>query len=538
LNLTEGIPAASLANYLEASAIRFANRVAVVDPDGTQVTYNELNERADRVAAYLAGHNVGPGDRVGLLLPKCVEAVIAIFGTLKARAAYVPIDWTTPATRAGAILADCKTRAIIAEPGSFARLDKNSIPSGTVILAGPSAHQTTSAIGRKTVHWEEVLRNNLPRPSRSGQARSDLAYILYTSGSTGVPKGVMLSHGNGLSFVDWCSSVFEPNEEDRFSSHAPFHFDLSILDLFAAVKHGASVHLIDDQTGRTPKELARLISQRELTVWYSTPSILHLLATYGQLGRYDFSKLRLVLFAGEVFPIKHLRQLTELWPKPRYYNLYGPTETNVCTYALVPSRIPEGRIEPYPIGWPCAHCSAEVLDVEGRPAPKGSEGVLHIAGESVFRGYWDRPEESRAVFLIRGGQRWYSTGDVVREDAENGFVFLGRRDRMVKRHGYRIELDDIECALYRHEQIREAAVVAVTRDFADVKIVAYLVAAPGRQLGFLHMKAYCAGQLPAYMNPDNFVCLEKLPRTSTNKVDYQSLTRLFQSQLDAKKIGQ
>jgi acyl-coenzyme A synthetase/AMP-(fatty) acid ligase len=340
----------------------------------------------------------------------------------------------------------------------------------------------------------------------------------------------MISHRNAISFVDWCASVFCPKPEDRFSSHAPFHFDLSVLDLYLPLGHGASVHLIDDETGKSPKALALFIANRRLTVWYSTPSILQLLVSFGHLDRLDFSHLRLVLFAGEVFPVKHLRQLTKLWPGPEYYNLYGPTETNVCTYAHIPLPIPDQRTEPYPIGWPCAHCKGAVLDDAGNlPVTKGDEGVLYIAGDSVFLGYWGRGLETNSVFRLRDGERWYSTGDVVREDREHGFIYAGRRDRMVKRRGYRIELDDIECALYRHDSIREAGVVAVEIEPGTVQIVAYIVAGKEPKPDVLQMKMFVAKELPAYMSPDVFVFLDSLPRTSTEKTDYQTLKRQFKS---------
>jgi amino acid adenylation domain-containing protein len=515
----------SLIDYLEASAGRFPERTAVVDPDGTGISYRELNARADRIGAFLSAQGLGRGDRVALLMPKSSATLIAILGIMKAGAAYVPIDWTAPANRVQTIIADCQTRAVFVDARVTAKLGDAASALQNVIVTGPS-NENHDAAG--VVTWDEVLQTEFPSAPRLERSRDDLAYILYTSGSTGVPKGVMLSHGNALSFVDWCSSVFHPTEDDRFSSHAPFHFDLSILDIYVPLKHGASVHLIDDETGKNPKELAKFIAERQLTVWYSTPSILHLLASLGNLPRYDYPNLRLVLFAGEVFPVKHLRQLADHWPHPHYYNLYGPTETNVCTYAPVPSQIPDDRTEPYPIGPACAHCAAAVLDSDGKTVAPGNEGVLYISGESVFRGYWNRPKETAAAFLLRDGRRWYSTGDVVRKDPEHGFIYVGRRDRMVKRRGYRIELDDIECALYRHQHIREAAVIAAAPGGAEVKIAAYLAAAPDSEPDIVQMKIFCASQLQSYMNPDVFVFLDKLPRTSTNKVDYQSLTRQFQ----------
>jgi acyl-coenzyme A synthetase/AMP-(fatty) acid ligase len=337
----------------------------------------------------------------------------------------------------------------------------------------------------------------------------------------------MLTHANAASFVDWCSEVFAPTEEDRFSSHAPFHFDLSILDIYVPIKHGARVDLIPDELGKSPRDLAKFIATRQITVWYSTPAILSLLAEFGQLSLLDCSSLRLVLFAGEVFPVKQLRKLVTKWPSPLYYNLYGPTETNVCTYAAIPTPIPEDRAEPYPIGPACSHCKALVLDADNQPVNAGEEGLLHISGPSVFSGYWARPTESAAVFLERDGVRWYNTGDVVREDATDGFTYLGRRDRMVKRRGYRIELDEIETALYRHPSIQEAAVISVPHPESGVRIVGYLVAPESSRPSMVEMKAFCNRHLPSYMNPDVFIFVDSLPRTSTNKTNYQALIQRF-----------
>jgi L-proline---[L-prolyl-carrier protein] ligase len=281
---------------------------------------------------------------------------------------------------------------------------------------------------------------------------------------------------------------------------------------------------VSEELGKNPMQLAEFISQKQLTVWYSTPSILSFLAQFGDLKALDCSKLRLVLFAGEVFPVKHLRAITEHWSQAEYFNLYGPTETNVCTFARIPLPIPQDRSVPYPIGWQCSHCFALVLDEpDGQAVAAGGEGLLYIAGPSLFQGYWNRPQENNNAFIERDGTRWYNTGDVVREDPADGFIYLGRRDRMVKRRGYRIELGEIERGLYQHPGLREAAVVAVPDADSGVKILAYLVPQPGKRPSIIELKAFCAQTLPAYMSPDVFRFLEALPRTSTNKVDYQGL---------------
>ena len=521
--------AANLATCLESSARRFPDRIAVVDPDGTSLTYSELNHRAGCVAGLLRGRGVRPGDRVGLLLPKSTAAVTAIFGILKAGAAYVPADFSAPAERNCSILGDCQVRAAFLDPRCDGVLDRAGASIETVILV-PRNGAMALPPAANTLSWDEALAHE--PYSFEGEADIDaLAYILYTSGSTGIPKGVMLTHRNALSFVDWCSSVFQPVETDRFSSHAPFHFDLSVLDIYVSLKHGAGLYLVSEDLGKNPKELSAFIEAHKLTVWYSTPSILSLLAQFGGLEALDCGSLRLVLFAGEVFPVKHLRHITELWPAAEFYNLYGPTETNVCTFARIPLPIPPDRQVPFPIGPACAHCDPMILDVpDGVEMPKGEEGLLYIAGPSVFPGYWNRPVENAAAFVERDGRRWYNTGDVVREEEGEGFVYLGRRDRMVKRRGYRIELGEIERSLYQHERIREAAVVSVPDTNAGVRILAYLAPQPGERPSIIAMKAYCAQHLPAYMNPDVFVFVEALPRTSTNKVDYQTLRAGIQTQ--------
>jgi amino acid adenylation domain-containing protein len=518
-------PSAShLCQYLEESAARFPGRVAAVDPDGSSLTYAQLDQQASRIAGFLVSRGIRPGDRVGLVLPKSAEALAAVLGIMKARAAYVPVDWTGPVERVRTILTDCGVKAVFLDRRRQDLLDVGE----TTILLGPGEDDATGSAGEGKFAWTAVIAHEPFHGDVAERQPDDLAYILYTSGSTGIPKGVMLTHRNASSYVDWCSEVFSPTENDRFSSHAPFHFDLSILDIYVPLKHGASVHLIPEDLGKNPKDLARFIAGHQITVWYSTPAILGLLAEFGELDRLDCASLRLVLFAGEVFPVKQLRRTIERWPAPDYYNLYGPTETNVCTFALIPKPVPESRTEPYPIGWPCSHCTALLLDQEGLPAKAGEEGLLYIAGPSVFLGYWGRSAESAAVFLERDGARWYNTGDVVREQDGDGFIYVGRRDRMVKRRGYRIELGEVESCLYRHPEIAEAAVIAVPNPQTGTRIISYLVSAGDKQPSIIGMKSFCNQHLPAYMNPDIFVFVDSLPRTSTNKVDYQALIRRFQ----------
>jgi amino acid adenylation domain-containing protein len=371
--------------------------------------------------------------------------------------------------------------------------------------------------------WSEVMADDAPSPLLPACCGDDLAYVLYTSGSTGKPKGVMLSHANAFTFLDWCDEALGPRPDDRFSSHAPFHFDLSILDLYVPMRVGAAVILIGTDQGKEPQGLAALIADRRLTIWYSTPTILSLLTQYGKMERHDYSSIRIAFFAGEVFPVKHLRSIVQRWPGVRFYNLYGPTETNVCTWHPIPREIPEDRTTPYPIGQTCSHFEARVVDATGEGVARGSEGELVMHGLGTMAGYWNLPERSaNAFFIDDDGRRWYRTGDVVTEDEHGVFTYVGRRDRMVKRRGYRIELGEVESALYRHAAIKEAAVVA-HENGAGVRITAFVCLGTGHEPSIVAMKRFCAEALPNYMSPDSFVFIDALPKTSTDKIDYQKL---------------
>ncbi len=506
----------NLCDYLAGSVVRTPDRVAVVDPSGRGLTYRELDDLSNQVAAFLRARGVKRGDRVGVIAPKSAEVVATLFGVMKAGAAYVPADYTAPVTRNRTLLSDCAVSAVFLAPSCAGIMAEWPLAQAPHVAWLPGG-DAPAGMGTP---WADVV--STPAAEGADLAGPDeLAYILYTSGSTGVPKGVMLTQRNATSFVDWCSDEFLPRETDRFSSHAPFHFDLSILDLYVPLKHGAALHLVSEAVGKNPQELAAFVADRQITVWYSTPSILSLLAQFGGLEARDCSALRLVLFAGEVFPVKHLRNITERWPQASFYNLYGPTETNVCTFARIPGVVPEDRTAPYPIGPACPHCDALVLDTPGGSVVgQGEEGLLHIAGPSLFAGYWNRPASE--TFFERDGRRWYNTGDVVVEDPDEGYIYVGRRDRMVKRRGYRIELGEIEKGLYQFDRVREAAVVALPDASAGVRIIAF-VTPSGERPSIIELKSFCGRALPAYMNPDAFVFMDALPRTSTDKVDYQAL---------------
>jgi amino acid adenylation domain-containing protein len=511
----------ALHSLLDLSASRFSDRSAVEESEGGSITYAALARLSDRVRDRLRAFGVQPGDRVGMCLKKSADGVASLFGIMKAGAAYVPVDPTAPASRNAYIFQNCSVKAVIVESRVEAGLRQeftvNGFKSEWIVLEGTGAGVSLRLALDK-------LDTPLPASSTASanSSASDLAYILYTSGSTGRPKGVMLTHGNAACFIDWCSGVFHPSESDRFSSHAPFHFDLSILDIFVSTKHGATLVIVEEHLGKEPVRLTPWIAEKKISVWYSAPSILSLMAQFGKIDQYDYPSLRLVLFAGEVFPIKHLKLIKTLWKHPRYFNLYGPTETNVCTFYEVPLLLPETQTEPVPIGKACSHCKPLVVDESGNEVKIRCEGELCIAGPSVLQGYWNLPENTANAFLNNRTERWYRTGDIVVEQSDGNYKFLGRRDRMIKKRGYRIELGEIESAIYRHAAIKEAAVLAFPDD-DGIPITAFISTRDGLKLSIIELKRFCSENLPLYMVPDVFRCMESLPKTSTDKIDYQRL---------------
>ena len=520
------ISSMALHDYLACSAKQYPDRAAIEEPQGDALTYGELEVLANRLRDRLVHLGVQPGDRVGIYMPKSADAIVSIFGILKAGAAYVPVDPDAPASRNAYIHNDCSVRAVLIEKSKVENYRAEFERLGTV----PSLLELEGVGGGSQL---KALLARLQEEDAAGTVSSatplpdDLAYILYTSGSTGKPKGVMLSHRNAASFVEWCSETFALRSEDRFSSHAPLHFDLSILDVYVSLKHGGTLMLIGEELGKDPTRLAAFIAEKRISVWYSAPSILSLLTQFGKMEKYDYSALRIVFFAGEVFPVKHLRALKAIWSHPRYFNLYGPTETNVCTYYEVPQEIPADRTQPFPIGKVCSHLRDVVLNQDGDKVAAGEEGELCIAGAGVMRGYWNLPERTDAAFRhASDGERWYKTGDIVITDENGDYLFVGRRDRMVKKRGYRVELGEIEACLHCHPLLSDAAVIAQQEEDTGVRIRAFLSAKEGTKLSLIALKRFCAERLPLYMVPDLFTILPNLPKTSTAKIDYQSLKEM------------
>ncbi len=529
-----------LQHLLTETAARTPQRLAIASGD-CRLSYEELDRLSTKVARSLRRLGVGRGDRVAILAPKSAAAVAGLYGVLKAGACYVPLDPKAPAQRLSYVVRDSGATVIIADEArlelaaTLVTSSSDLAEPGTVLAMGLSGQRGASTAACAQAYyaairpWAEVAAESAEPLGQDLAIETDLAYILYTSGSTGTPKGVMISHRNSLTFVEWAAAAAGLTAQDRVCSPAPLHFDLSVFDIFATCLAGACMSVIPDGTTTFPISIAKWLESEHLSVWYSVPSVLTLLACFGSLSNFDLSRLRTVIFAGEVFPPKYLARLMAELPHCRYLNWYGPTETNVCTAFEV--AVGDGDGGPVPIGRACANTEVFAVTCDGRRVSSPSEeGELYVRGPALMRGYWGQPAKTQEVLVPHPlgdghGELVYRTGDLVTLGPEGNYIYLGRRDSMVKIRGYRVELGEVEAAIYRHPAVREAAVVPVTDELLGSRLRAVVAVDDAASLTREALLDHCRRWLPTYMVPDIAEFRETLPRTSTGKVDRTLLAR-------------
>jgi amino acid adenylation domain-containing protein len=525
-----------LHEWVSLQAERRPDAVAVVGGCQRRITYAELEARSNQLARVLRGSGCRRGDRVALLMPKSPEAIIGLLGIYKADAVYVPLDPSNPASRLARILGSADPAWLLAA-GPVApligELEEHGLPASTGIgwmdSSSPGGH------GARARFAPDDLAGACSAPLAGRNTRHDPAHILFTSGSTGAPKGVVITHASVIRFVEWAVAYFGMESSDRVSGHPPLNFDLSIFDVFGAFAAGAELHLIPPEANLAPHRLAEMIRQRALTQWFSVPSALTYMAKFDVVRFDDFPALRRVLWCGEVLPTTSLVHWMERLRHVRFTNLYGPTETTIASsYYTVPACPADSRA-PIPIGTACDGEELLVLDESLRPVPPGEAGDLWIGGAGLSPGYWRDAEKTAAAFVTRPGcgdasARIYRTGDLARVGDDGLVYFLGRADSQIKSRGYRIELGEIEAALTTIPALREAAVTAVASDgFEGTTICAAYVAAPGAAVTPAALRSQLSKLLPPYMLPTRWKAFEGFPRNANGKTDRRRLKEAFEA---------
>lgn len=501
--------------YFLNSAERYPQKDAVVC-DGESVTYEALNSRTSQLAQFIAESTSDHQAFIPFVTPKSIPAIEALLSILKLGAAYIPVDAKSPVDRMRSIFAasEAKTVMVVDETEPVVKeavqgTDIQVINIDTVVYA-PAAQV-------------EVLPKTLS---------IDLAYVLFTSGSTGVPKGVMIPHRAIIDYIDWCVETYEITASDVVSNHAPLYFDNSTFDIYTAFKAGATLHLVPERLNAVLPRLIKWLEQSGITVFFCVPSVLTMLLKSRRLKPESFPKLRRVLAAGEALPPQVLREWMLLYPHIEFTNMYGPTEITVdCSFHNF-TTVPDEDCTSVPIGKPRKNMEMFVLTENGQLTTEvGSKGELLVRGTSVAYGYLNDSEKTAAAFIQNPNHSlypdvFYKTGDNVTIDENNDFYFIGRSDNQIKYLGYRIELGEIESKLLTLPEMSECVVAySESQEF----IGAYYKLEPDHAAeGF---EKNLTGLLPPYMIPTVFLeCHGDYPRTPNGKYDRKQILKLLESE--------
>ncbi len=491
----------------EAQVERCPDTIALVVEE-EQLTYRELNRRANQLAAYLGNLGVGPETPVSFCLERSPEMVVGILGILKAGGTYVPLDPAYPKERLAFMLEDTRTPVILVQQKLIERLPE---------------HQ--ARVVRIDADWELMARESEANRA-SGATAGHLAYVMYTSGSTGKPKGIAIPH-RAINRLVFNTNYIEMTSEDRMALASNSAFDAATFELWGALLHGARLAGISRDVALSPADLATEIRAQGISAMFLTTALFNQMAREVPAA---FGSVRSVLFGGEAVDLNLVKEVLKHNPPARLLHVYGPTESTTFTTWYPVQGLPEGAVTA-PIGRPLANTQVYLLDGSLQPAPVGVGGELYIGGDGLAWGYFMRPELTAEKFIPNPfsqepGARLYRTGDLARYWPDGAIEFLGRLDQQVKIRGFRIELTEIEAVLAQHPTVREAAVLAREDVAGEKRLVAYVALDPierGAAPTGIELRSYLRQKLPEYMTPSVFVELDALPLTPNGKVDRRAL---------------
>lgn len=494
--------------YLEETARKFPDKPAFVGEEES-LTFSELRNSALRIAHTLHRQNVIKKP-VAILMDKSVKCIAAFFGTVYSGNFYTPIDSSMPSSRIEKIL-DTLQPAII-------------ITSEECELAQSDLINKYKVLFYEKMVQEDRVDEAAVLSISHRMIDTDILYVLFTSGSTGVPKGVIISHRSVIDFVEEVVEVFDIDSGDSFGNQAPFYFDLSILDVFCTIKTGSTNYLIPEKFFSFPILLLQYLEENAISIFCWAPSALCLVANSNELGKVPLKNLKKILFIGETMPNKQLNMWREAYPEPLYANLYGPTEiTHACTYYIVDREFKDS--DSLPIGHPFRNTDILVLNDDNELVERGEIGELCVRGSSLAMGYYNNPEKTGEVFVQNPlndsyPEMIYRTGDLVKYNEQGELLFLSRKDFQIKHRGYRIELGEIETAA---GSIKDVESCCCLYDDTRKKIVLFYTA--GSELP--DIKRQLKEILPHYMIPGKIKRLDEIPLNINGKIDRNQLKRML-----------
>ncbi len=488
--------------YLEKSAIMHPGKIIFADADKS-VTYASFVETAmavgTAIASPLGGRRNCP---IAVIMPRSVENLIAMMGVVYSGNFYVVIDCEMPRARVEKIFGTLQPAAVIL-PREW-KDERSAWAPDIPFFAYEDCAGT-------------VADNALLGAIRGAMADTDPLYALFTSGSTGNPKGAVLSHKNVIAYSKWYADTFSITEKTVFANQTPFYFSMSVSDIFSTMRTGATLHIIPKSLFSFPVKLIEFLNERQANTIYWVPSALCIVANWKVLDYVMPAHLEKILFAGEVMPVRQLNYWMDKLPDAVFANLFGPTETtDICTYYVVDRKFDDS--DTLPIGRACDNCDVFIIGEDGKPVSRGEEGELYVRGSFVGMGYYNDPEKTAAAFVQNPLQnsypeRVYKTGDLVRENERGELLYISRKDFQIKHMGYRIELSEIEAAAGAIPEIKACA--AVYDGSQDKIILVY----QGKRLDDAVLCQTLGGRLPAYMMPSSFIRVKAMPYNQNGKID-------------------